>query len=228
MNSLQLVNKVLLEMGEREVATVTETPAARKVYGMLQETVDAVNYEHSWADLTFEVLLSELSTGSSSSIFIDGVIKQLPNKYLSVERLVNVDTKTTLPFLELREFPTSTKNSIWTIWKDNLVLRTNVSLDNIALVYFGSFVLPDDQSEELPVPAYLQQLYSLRLLLKAVTRHLNNVDLAAIIFQEYTAALLSYNVVTKMLPSARESQTFNLPMFQGVSNGINTSSQRAQ
>lgn len=227
MNTLQLVNKVLLEMGERTVAVVSETPASRKVFGMVQEAVDSVNYEHSWSDLMSEVLISSLVDVPGSILFSNVEVKSLPDKYLSIERLVNITNGNTLAFSELREFTNSTKSNVWTIWKSNLVIKTDFLLDNIAMVYFGSFTIPADPATELLAPEYLQQLYALRLLFKAVARHLNNMDLAAVVFQEYTAALLSYNVVTKMNSSARESQTFNLPMFQGANSGVNTSSQRS-
>lgn len=228
MNTIQLINKVLLELGEREVTSVDENPASRKVYGMLQETIDAVNYEQPWEELCNEVVVNTLTNGTASSVFSGSTVKALPTRIHSVERVVDLTTKSSLQFIDPYKYTNSTQTNIWTTWRNNLILKTSIALTNLSAIYHSSFTLPLDINTDLPASDYLVQLYSMRLLMKAAARHLNNFDLASLVFQEYAAGLLAYNVTTKMSHTSRLNQRPSFPPYNSVpTNGSNPPQQRS-
>ena len=218
MTPLELVNKVLLEMGERTVATLDENSASRKAYGMLQEVVDAVNFEHPWEELLVEQPLDELEP-MLVQVDADHYAYLKPTKTHSVNAITNIDDNKVLQYVEYRNL--RKQGSCWTIFKNGILVSPDVeNTSRYYVSYYASFELEDD--EELPVTTYLQSLYSKRLLLQYVTRHLNNFDFATAVYQEYAAALSVYNVTTKLIMSSREDSkpSFGEPY-------VNTTSQRS-
>jgi len=200
MTPLQLVNKVLLEIGERTVAAVDENSASRKAYGMLQEVIDAVNFEHPWEELLAEQPLDELEP-MLVQVDADHYAYLKPAKTHSISSITNIDDNKVLQYVEYRNL--RKQGNCWTTFKNGILVSPDVENTSRYYVgYYASFEFEDD--DEIPVSAYLQGLYSKRLLLQYVTRHLNNFDFAAAVYQEYAAALSVYNVTTKLIMSSRE------------------------
>lgn len=203
MNSLQIINKVLLELGERTVTTVQENSASRKAYGMLQEVVDAVNFEHTWEELHKEVLLSTLDEVADSS-FPAAYCVAIPQTWHSVERVVDTDGDV-IQYVQYRKFNT-VDSEIWTTKSNKLLYSGDTVATNILVHYYASFIIDEDEEEQFTVSLYLQNLYAKRLLLQFTSRHLNNFPLVDAVYEEYAAALATRDVKTKLLPSSRNSE----------------------
>lgn len=219
MNALDLINKVLLEIGERTVSAVDENSASRKAFGMLQEVIDAVNFEHPWEELLVEVQLEDLEP-MTVQVDADHSSFLKPSKTHSINAITNINDNKVLQYVEYRNL--RKQGNCWTTFRNGILVSPDVeNLSPFYISYYASFELPD-VDEELSVSAYLQGLYSKRLLLQYVTRHLNNFDFAAAVYQEYAAALAVYNVTTSLIMSSREDSkpSFGEPY-------VNTTNQRS-
>ena len=200
---LELLNRVLLEVGERTVAVSQETSASRKVLGMLYSALTFVNLELPWVELEQHSILSVLDVVESFNGLVGYTIPGSPQHVKSLFHTGShpvmfadwTDICYKSPYVAAPELWAYSAGVVYTY----PIIVTADRVDYV-VSYNRAVPVPDDDDDDVNAPDYLIELYIKHLLYQFSQRHLNNKDLAASVLQEYLLDLYRLSSMYKVQP----------------------------
>ena len=223
---LELLNRVLLEVGERTVAASQETSASRKVLGMLYSALTFVNLELPWVELEQHDVLSELDVVESFNGLVGYVV---PGNPQYIKSLFHTNSHPVM-FADWTDICyktpyTAVITEFWShcagvVYTYPVIVAAN--RDDYVVSYNRAVVVPDDDDDNVDAPEYLIELYVKHLLYQFSQRHLNNKDLATSVLQEYLLDLYRLSSTYKVQPrSIRTSMGGHTNPSFGLVGGSN-------
>ena len=211
LTKLDVVNRILQEVGERTVSAITDNTPSWKVAGLLYSAINVVNNELPWEELIQNILISD-ATVETSVVVLNGLagynFGASASNILEIISVFHSVTKKPVKYMEwhnvmIKGFAQAATTTHWTFYRGLLYTYPQILLanrDDYIVTYTGSVSVPDGDTDLFAAPDYLVELYIKRLLFQFITRHVGNPQLALPVQQEYVVELEKYAAKYKITP----------------------------
>ena len=198
---LQLLNRVLLESGERRVDTSADNTAVIKLATLLQSCLDFVNDELPWAELT-AYLDTQGATAYTDPLVMGGASGyRLPSaSYNKALDVYDVTTGCYVPYVIPTDMQSySEMPPKWTTFMGCVFIRPST---RCLIYYTNKPTVPILDGDTFAAPEYLVDLYAKRALALYASRHLGDYDLAEAVKLEYYEEIMRHASVYSRVPTS--------------------------
>ena len=195
---LQIINKALLSVGEREVPSSTSSSVAKLAKNILDEALIELQHEGTWNFRKTRVAATDTTkvTATGNDYLISDLYDLTTVRYGSYRQLryYQPDTSYVTSFLG------------YTVLEDNTIrVSDGYAADQIEFVYVRTITIPTADTEELDLPAEFETLILKKMRAMLSLQHLDDLGTYQQTLREYELSKIYLKQNDNKAPGRRQS-----------------------